>query len=194
MACLVSPASQRPPHPPTPPPPHSAICHHVQNVVGLIGGKEVCAEQKEVRFTQRPWIRRERGLSSHSWVQTGLMSSRLHFPCHENWEQKEWKLREIWLPIFIIPGVAVVPFRGWTHQSACARGPCRMCWSGSRISIPATWARSRGRLLNTPYQVASRAWGRDITFLMLLGFWVCLCLSCRGRCGAQWVQLALQAG
>ncbi|XP_056873363.1 sterile alpha motif domain-containing protein 10-like isoform X2 [Takifugu flavidus] len=45
---LVSPASQRNPRP------HSAICH-VQNVVGLIAGKEVCAEQKEAHLTQRHW-------------------------------------------------------------------------------------------------------------------------------------------
>lgn len=40
-----------------------------------------------------------------------------------------------------------------TCQSGCAGGRWRMCWTGSRTSIPATPARSKKPLSNTPYQV-----------------------------------------
>lgn len=53
----------------------------------------------------------------------------------------------------------------WSCQRVCPRGRCRMCWSGFRISIPATWARSRGRSSNTPFPVSCGAWGRGIMIL-----------------------------
>lgn len=47
----------------------------------------------------------------------------------------------------------------------CPRGRCRMCWSGFRISIPATRARSRGRSSNTTFPVSCGARGRGVTIL-----------------------------